>query len=221
MRISFRLADAGTEDIDIHELVIAGWTGRDKAAVQHHIGELKALGVAPPSRTPLFYRVGADRLTQADGIQVVGEQTSGEAEVVLIAGSKGRYVTLGSDHTDREAEAISVVLSKQLCPKPIAADLWHYEDVAAHWDRLILRSWAWIDGTRRPYQKGTLAEMLPFDDLTAAHGDLAPGSAMFFGTLPAKGGIRPAARFEMELEDPVLSRKLSHAYNIEPLPVVS
>ena len=118
MTLSFTLDGSGTLDIHIDALIVAGWTGRDKAAVQHHIDELGELGVAPPSKTPLFYRVGADLLTQADRIQVVGEATSGEAEAVLIAGPDGRYVTLGSDHTDREAEAASVALSKQACPKP-------------------------------------------------------------------------------------------------------
>ena len=33
------------------------------------------------------------------------------------------------------------------------------------------------------------------------------GCAMFGGTFAAKGGIRPASRFEFELEDPVLKRK--------------
>ena len=32
---------------------------------------------------------------------------------------------------------------------------------------------------------------------------------MFCGTLGAKGGIRPAARFEMELDDPVLKRRMT------------
>ena len=36
----------------------------------------------------------------------------------------------------------------------------------------------------------------------------------------AKGGIRSAARFEMELEDPVLKRRMTHAYDIIILPVV-
>jgi hypothetical protein len=42
---------------------------------------------------------------------------------------------------------------------------------------------------------------------------------MFCGTLAAKGGIRPAGKFSMELEDPVLKRKLKHEYRIEVLPV--
>ncbi len=42
---------------------------------------------------------------------------------------------------------------------------------------------------------------------------------MFGGTFAAKGGIRPASRFEFELEDPVLKRKISHGYDVVTLPV--
>jgi hypothetical protein len=48
---------------------------------------------------------------------------------------------------------------------------------------------------------------------------LQPGWAMFCGTLAAKGGIRPAKAFRMELEDPVRKRKLSHEYRIDVLAV--
>ena len=60
------------------------------------------------------------------------------------------------------------------------------------------------------------------DDLITRYGSpLAPGTVMFCGTLSAIGGIRPASRFEMELEDPVLGRTLRHAYAIDVLPVVT
>jgi hypothetical protein len=223
MRIAmeFRMHDGAPHEIAIGSLVIAGWAGRDTAAVAHHIAELQAIGVAPPSRTPLFYRAGARLLTAAPSIQVVGAGTSGEAEAVLVATARGLHVGLGSDHTDREAEAMSVALSKQLCPKPLAPDLWRFEEVADHWDSLTLRSWAVIDGTRQPYQEGTLAELLPPETLIAAAGGVAPGSALFCGTLPVIGGIRPAGRFEMELHDPVSDRRIAHAYDIEPLPAIS
>jgi hypothetical protein len=42
---------------------------------------------------------------------------------------------------------------------------------------------------------------------------------MLCGTLAAIGGIRPAERFEVELEDPVLGRTLRHAYAVDTLPV--
>jgi hypothetical protein len=84
---------------ETRDLVLAGWTGRDQAGVQHHIDELRALGVAPPSRTPLFYRVDPALLAGPVGeITVVGEASSGEAEVVLLQMSDGLWVGLGSDH---------------------------------------------------------------------------------------------------------------------------
>jgi hypothetical protein len=43
---------------------------------------------------------------------------------------------------------------------------------------------------------------------------------MFCGTFAAKGGIRPSARFEYELEDPVLGRRIAYAYSITSLPIV-
>ena len=94
--------DVGTAEID--ELVIAGWTGRDVVALNHHIDELKAIGVPPPSSVPLYYRAAAQLLTQADTIDVLGEDTSGEVEPVLIGTPERLWVTLGSDHTDRKAE---------------------------------------------------------------------------------------------------------------------
>jgi hypothetical protein len=42
---------------------------------------------------------------------------------------------------------------------------------------------------------------------------------MFGGTFAAKGGIRPASRFEIELEDPVRKRTIRHAYDVIELPV--
>ena len=44
---------------------------------------------------------------------------------------------------------------------------------------------------------------------------------MLCGTVPAIGGIRPAAAFRMELEDPVLGRTIRHEYRIADMPVVA
>ena len=86
--------------------MIAGWTGRDVAALNHHIEELKAIGVQPPSKVPLYYRVAASLLTQAEAIQVVGDDTSGEAEPVLVGTADRLWVTVGADHTDRKLESL-------------------------------------------------------------------------------------------------------------------
>ena len=207
----------------IDQAVIAGWTGRDPVARDKHIAELEAIGIARPASTPIYYRVAARRLTTADRIEVSGAESSGEVEFVLI-GWQGRiFVGVGSDHTDRKVEAYSVTVSKQMCDKPIAPVLWEFEEVADHWDRMILRSFAWIDGARVLYQEGTLDGMLPVKELIArgfSGGRLPDGCAMFGGTFAAKGGIRPASRFEFELEDPVLKRKISHGYDVISMPVL-
>ena len=207
----------------IDQAVIAGWTGRDPVARDKHIAELEALGIARPASTPIYYRVAARRLTMADSIEVSGGDSSGEVEFVLI-GWQGRiFVGVGSDHTDRKVESYGVTVSKQMCDKPIASVLWELEDVIGHWDRMILRSFAVIDGTRVLYQEGTLDAMLPVKDLIAggfADAGLPDGCAMFGGTFAAKGGIRPASRFEFELEDPVLKRSIRHGYGVIALPVL-
>ena len=138
---------------------------RDPVARDKHIAELEAIGIARPATTPIYYRVAARRLTTADSIEVSGGETSGEVEFVLI-GWQGRiFVGVGSDHTDRKVETYSVTVSKQMCDKPIAPVLWELEDVAGHWDRMILRAFAWIDGARVLYQEGTLDAMLPVAEL--------------------------------------------------------
>jgi hypothetical protein len=196
------------------QLVIAGWTGRDEAALRKHIRELEEIGVKPPKSTPIFYRVAASLFTYADEIQVSGPDTSGEVEFVLLSTPEGLRVAVGSDHTDRKAETIGVSLSKQLCAKPVSGESWRYDEVKPHWEKLMLRAWA--DGEL--YQEGPVTEMRSPEDLTGRY-PLKPGYAMFCGTLAAKGGIRPAERFTMELEDPVLKRKLRHEYRARVLPV--
>jgi len=220
-----RLWDGGSDrvEIAIDTLVVAGWTGRDEAALRHHIEELAAIGVPRPSSVPVFYRVSAANLTQADAIEVLGPDTSGEAEPVLVALPDGLWLTLGSDHTDRKAETLGIALSKQLCPKVVARVLWRLDEVADHWARLMLRSFAAIEGRPMLYQEGPLAAMRTPADLLARwqNGDLVSGTLMFCGTLGAIGGIRPARRFEMELEDPVRGGSMRHGYEVRALPVVA
>jgi Protein of unknown function (DUF2848) len=224
--LTFTINDKGVPTpltLAINQAVIAGWTGRDPVARDKHIAELEAIGIARPASTPIYYRVSARRLTTADRIEVCGGDSSGEVEFVLI-GWQGRiFVGLGSDHTDRKVEAYSVTVSKQMCDKPIASELWELEDVIGHWDQMILRSWAWIDGARVLYQEGTLNGMLPVKELIQrgfGGGGFPDGCAMFGGTFAAKGGIRPASRFEYEFEDPVLKRSIRHGYDVIELPVL-
>ena len=227
-RLEFDGAAKGSVEkvaVDINDLVIAGWTGSDVAALNHHIEELKAIGVQPPSRVPLYYRVAAQMLTQADRIQVLGDDTSGEVEPVLVGAADRLWATVGADHTDRKLESYGVAVSKQVCPKVIGRTAWRFEEVEPHWDRLLLRSFITEGGRKVLYQQGPLATIRAPRELMAGwrNGDkrLPAGTAMFCGTLPVLGAIRSSSRFEMEIEDPVLGRTLAHAYDVEALPLIS
>lgn len=227
MQMNFTLA--GTEiTFDIDHCTVAGWTGRDAAAIQHHIDELAAIGVKPPSSVPLYYRTASGMVTQQSCIEVVGKGTSGEVEPFLIACDGELYLGLASDHTDRELEAHSVALSKQICEKPVASEIWRFDEVKDHIEQIEMRSWVqeqdgddWV-----LYQEGTIASIRPLSDLIEGSqlmGNAANGTAsvMLCGTLGAKGGVRPARHFKMALHDPVLDRTITHAYEIRELPEIA
>jgi len=220
--MEFRVHGA-PRSIEISSLVVAGWTGRDQAAVEHHIAELAAIGVKRPRAVPCFYRLGANLLTTAGELEVLGEESSGEVEFVLISAPDAMYVGVGSDHTDRKVEAYGVAVSKQMCPKPLGRDLWRLAEVEGHWDSLVLRSHVTRGGKRRLYQEGPVSRMLAPSELLARFADspgtLPIGTAMFCGTLAVQGEICGGERFEIELHDPELSRNLKHAYATRSLAV--
>ncbi|MEP9354339.1 DUF2848 domain-containing protein [Xanthobacter sp. KR7-65] len=209
-----------TETLTLQRAVIAGWTGRDKVALEKHIVELEELGVARPASTPIYYRVAAARLTTADEIECTGPDSSGEVEFVVVEAGGRRWLGIGSDHTDRKVETYGITVSKQMCDKPVAPVLWALDEVLPHWDSLILRAFAVIGGSRVLYQEGSVAAMLPPAEIVAGcPGGFSDGTAMFCGTLAAIGGIRPAERFEFEIEDKVLGRTIRHGYDVKVLPV--
>jgi hypothetical protein len=218
--LAFRV-DGAERVVAVERLIIAGWTGRDRAAVDHHIAELAAIGVKPPRAVPCFYGVGANLLTTAGALDVVGADSSGEVEFVLVSTRDGLCVGVGSDHTDRKVEAYGVTVSKQMCPKPIGPELWRMADVEPHWDRLVLRSHVVRGGRRVPYQEGPVSRMLAPRDLIARlpGRSLPEATAMFCGTLAVQGSIGGGERFEIELEDPVRRRSLRHAYAVRCLEI--
>ena len=222
-----RYSDLAPNNCDFtpRDLVIAGWTGRDSAALEQHIAELEALGVKRPSSIPVYYRVAADCLTQEGSIQVLGPDSSGEVEPVLFSMSDGLWLGVGSDHTDRKLETVSVAMSKQVCAKVVGHALWDCREIADHWDQLVIRSRIPGAAGGKPvlYQEGPLARILPPQTLITGHTGrrgLPVGTVMFCGTFGAIGGIRPAPWFEIEIEDPVLKRVLRHRYRTNVLPIV-
>lgn len=209
-----------TLDLPIERLVLGGLTGSPES-VRKHVAELEEIGVRAPKTAPVFFRLSANLVTNASSIQVLGSRTSGEVEPLLLFLPDGVWIGVGSDHTDRDAETIDINLSKQLCSKPVGTDIWPLSEVSDHWNSLILRSHIVEEGRAVLYQEDSLAEILHPDILLGKFPEdlrsLPSGTAFMCGTPPARGGIRPAQRFEMELEDPVLKRSIRHAYDIVPL----
>lgn len=216
--------------------IIAGWSGRDAAAVAHHIEELAAIGVPRPSTTPLYYEVPAALLVQPSGgaggaleIQALGAETGGEIEPVLVDDGQRLWLTLGSDHTDRALEATSVAHSKAVCAKPLAARAWPLERVSDRLDSLVFQSWISDDGADwTPYQDGVLAQVRPLPDLIGGaptadgpQGRLGAGVVMFGGTFAAIGGVRPTPWLKLRLSDPVGDDAIELAYHTRVLPVVA
>ncbi|MFE3026747.1 DUF2848 family protein [Nocardia tengchongensis] len=186
------------------DVIVAGYTGRDTAAVAHHVDELAAIGVPRPDSIPAFYDVAADTVTTDASIEVDGPSTSGEVEPVLIYANQRYYLTVGSDHTDRVLETQSIRLSKAACPKPIAATVIDLgtDPSIAHWDDITVCSR--VNGEL--YQRGTLASMLPLGELLSKWGKHARDESalvLFGGTMPlVDGTFRYGRHWQMSLEVP-------------------
>lgn len=207
---------------EVRRVINAGFTGRDQAAVQRHIDEMRAHGVPCPDRTPVLYPKMANLITTAAEIDVLGAETSGEAEFVLLAEADRVLVATGSDHTDRGLERVTIEKAKLVAPNVISKDVWDLADVREVWDGLVLASHTTVDGRRIPYQQGRLAEMMPPDALLAlvrarVEGGLA-GTAIYSGTLALLGGaLVYGERFEVELRDERRGRALRCDYRVTPI----
>ena len=213
-----RLSIDGVErTLEPAALVVIGYAGRDRAAVEHHIDELAELGVPRPASIPLFMVFPPWLVSQAPSVEVAGSNTSGEAEIVVAVDGDEAFVTLGSDHTDRTLEAVDIVASKGVCPKPVALSGWSAAEVGDGWDDLVLCSR--IDGDV-PYQDGSAAANLPPLELVAAipwAGRPPRCFVAFTGTVPVIGGIRPSTGFRAELTGPGLPT-VELGYRVETVP---
>lgn len=212
---------SGGQDINFApaRVIIAGYTGRNQDEVRAHVKELAAQGIPAPTEIPTIFRTTLDRLTVANEIEVVGTRTAGEAEVVLLVNGQDLWVSIGSDHTDRELEKIDIPASKQVCPKPVSSAVWRYADVRERWDNLILRSWVGETGREQLYQEGRMAALLRPEDLLALLrrrlGNLVDGAAVYTGTIPLIGGaFISKPYFEADLFDETTGDSLKCSYRV-------
>jgi len=197
-------------------VVLAGYTGRDQESVRRHIDELAEHGVPVPERVPTFYSATPGVVVAAPAIDVLGGETSGEVEFLLLRAGGELYVGLASDHTDRALERETITYAKQVCPKVVCPQLWRHADVAERWDRLVLR--AFVGDDRRLYQEGPVAAMLDPEDILARveqrTGRGLDGVLVFSGTLPLVGELDCSDRFSAELVDEAGGERLTLDYRV-------
>lgn len=207
----------------VRRMINAGFVGRDQVAVKQHIEELKAEGISCPDEVPTYYPVASYLLRTVGPVEVVEQKTSGEAEFVILLREGKVYIGAGSDHTDRNLEADSIIKAKQMCPNVMSSAVWPYEEVRSCWDELELRSWVVSGGKRILYQETKLAEILNVEDLIAlvrekvTDGDMED-MVIFSGTVAVLGGeMIPGEEFEVGLLNPVTGESLRCAYQIKLL----
>lgn len=207
------------EIITVKQVIVVGYGGRDIEKVEEHIAELAEIGVAPPETIPAIYPQDVSSINLGDKIDVEGKETSGEAEYVLFHNGEEWLVTLGSDHTDRFLETKDILKSKQACPKPLADVFWRLEDIKDHWDELYLRSWIKDEKGKRKYQEDSLHSLLPVETLLEklkefGYRDLS-NTVIFSGTVPTLEGFVYGEKFQYELADAKLNRRIESAYCIK------
>jgi len=212
-----------TIELQMDCCVAAGYTGRDQKSVQAHIDELKKLGVAAPYNIPAMYWISPSRITNHNTIVVVGQETSPEVEFFLSTDQNNKtYMTVASDHTDRELEAVSVGKSKQVCDKVIGDVFWDVDEIKDHWDNISLGSRVIKDGDWVAYQSGTFGAILHYQELlTLIKADAPAGQrpSLLSGTLPIIGGdVVYTSSCEIFIKDPILNREITKRYNITVLP---
>jgi hypothetical protein len=215
-----------------HELVIdlvraynLGFTIRDEEKMRRHLEECHRVGVPIPvvTRPPLVMPISTWAWVTDDVISVQRERTSGEVEIATVVDADGTiYVGVGSDHTDRALECIDIPWSKQVAPNVIAPTLWPWDEVAGHWDDVLMESWVVDGGQRVKYQEASVAEFwTPAEMLQGVRESVVePGGAIAFlsGTVVSiEETLRFAEEWTLRLIDPVLDRTIEHTYRVEVL----
>ncbi|MDV2686037.1 DUF2848 family protein [Alkalihalophilus lindianensis] len=206
--------------LDVQSVYCIGYSGRNQEKVKEHIVELAELGIPAPEDVPMLYPVRKTSLYTGEEMEVIGTQTSGEAEIVLLFGDSEDeiYVSVGSDHTDRGLETVDINKSKQVCDKPLATKAWPLASVKDHWEELTLSSYVKSDTDEWiPYQNETLKSILPLEDILAylKKKEVAlKNTIVFAGTVPLINGFVYGSGYKLELIDPVTDQRLSCEYGV-------
>ncbi|KAA0256989.1 DUF2848 domain-containing protein [Deferribacter autotrophicus] len=213
-------------NLDWEFAVALGYTGRDQESVNRHIEELKKLNVPIPQSIPAVYWFDPERISTTDTLYVIGDKTSGEIEFfAAFNASDELFITVASDHTDRELESISVSKSKQICTKIISNIFWRYDDIKNHFDEIILQCFVKFEDSEEYilYQEGKLNNILQINELIKyIKSDYFYNNekfCFFSGTIPILSSETLfAKKYKLLMIDPVLKREITHTYKVIALP---
>ncbi|MFC7394005.1 DUF2848 family protein [Scopulibacillus cellulosilyticus] len=223
-KLKFILPNQEIIEFNVEKALCIGYSGRNQEMVKKHIEELSREGIAPPPTVPMIYPVSDILVTQNETIDVLGEKTSGEVEFVLLKSKNTTYLTVGSDHTDRELEGYSIPYAKQATPKPVAKYAWAVDELVEHWDDIMLTCEINIEGQWETYQEGQVSSVMHISDiltLTEKRGNLNEnGNVLFGGTVPILGGsFKYGDKYRLTMHDPVTNRKITHEYAVRDISV--
>lgn len=202
-------------------LIIAGFTGRDRASAVKHLDELREQGVPVPEKIPAFYPVDSGKLSDKPDIEVTSDKSSGEVEPVLITTGGKMYIGVGSDHTARDLEMKDIAKSKSACDKPVSEEVFELEMALKNWEHLIVRSYTKKDGEKILYQEGKISSLTPVYDLMEKLREWNKGlkleeSAIFLGTVPLlTGEFVYSDWYLVELTNEKTGNTLSREYNVK------
>lgn len=216
------LVDGKQKNIKINHVYCIGYSGRNQEKAWEHIEELAKIGVPKPEEVPALYPVSTYNVTQSDVIEVIGDQTCGEAEIVLVFGDDPNDIslTVGSDHTDRALETVDINKSKQVCAKPFAKKAWQIDQIIDHWDDLILSSETFAEGEWTKYQNNPISSIIDLETIKAyLQNKKVPmtNTLIFCGTVPLQDGFKYGGKFSMTLTDPVRNDSIKKDYSINNL----
>ncbi|GHH83663.1 hypothetical protein GCM10018793_46310 [Streptomyces sulfonofaciens] len=222
-QLTFELPDGTTREVDVTQVLNAGYAGRNQEDVAAHVAELAELGVPAPSVTPALYPVAPYLAQQTGHVAAQHGRTSGEAEWALIVADGGELLlTAACDHTDRDLEVHGVAWSKNAGPDVLGRRAWRLADVEDRLDDLTLRAWVTRDGEVSEIQHGTLAELLApayWVEALRARDALTPGTVLLSGTIPMLPGVDQFAdAWRVALGDPVTGDTITLSYDVRPMP---
>ena len=157
-------------------------------------------------------RITNDRLTTAPEIQVLGDDTIAQAAILLIAAGAGLLIGIASNHKSIYQE------NPQLFSKPISRQVWRFQQVADHWENLLLK----LTGEEGEIiEIGKLAEFAPIDEIitliASNQSSLDKGTAVLCVGLPILKSSKPSSSYILKLFDQKKDQMLELDYQVRQI----